>query len=892
MGFGIERRLKRDLFAYLLADPDYYEVFGHKSSLRPGYRDWVKDLLPEPWILQGDGVWVFCTYPDASIPNQGFKIHLSTTSRHAQEMLRAILPLCLKAGTPFKFLADDSILDHVNSKSGSRTASGKFVTIYPKDRSSCLSLLEELSEATRPYDGPYVLSDRRYRDSKVVFYRYGSVRRLLKLNLFGEKESMILGDDGEVIPDPRAPFFQLPAGVPDLLPSLPAAQSDGATVLKQRYAVTGAIRFSNAGGIYQAEDLQNERRKVVIKEARPLINLSRRNKVDAIGALRKECRVLQRMQQTPFVPRFIDFFEEWEHCFLVEEFVEGSSLSSFRALAEVGLLVRRPFHGENVRDFCRTFARLAQNLLAAIQAFHNHGVLIGDLSPANILVDRSSLEIKLIDFEGSFLEDEGMPEGEAIATAGFISPARRQGRPPGYADDFYSMGSTLYSVILPVQELFFANPEAEGRFLHAVARDFDLSPQIAEVIFSLLAGEVEKAGAALAALAEDLESRDIQLRFGTAAQTTAVEIEQVIAGIKDHLLATADVSREDRLWPADYRVFSTNPLSLSYGALGTALFLHEALGLLPESVRTWIAARPIDTEKYPPGLFVGLAGIAWTLNELGESERAAQAMDLAYASPLLGQGMDLFNGRAGVGLVSLYLWSKTGQERFLAQARAAGEALLGRATTDSDGLYWPNVDGVHYYGYAHGGAGIAFFFLKLHQATHEPRYLTAGQAALEYEIRRAVEAADGSITWPRSASELWLSPYWRFGASGVGSVLIRYASALGEERYRILAEKAAQYAAMRFTTFPGQFVGLSGVGEFMLDMHYFTGEGTYLKEAWRLAEGVLLFQARRPQGIVFPGDELVRFTTDYGTGSAGIGLFLLRLLQPGSRRFYDFALPS
>lgn len=887
MAYGIERRLKRDLFTFLLADQDYYEDIGRRTASQPDYLGLLESLLPGGWSVLRDGIWIRCIPREDSVPDQGFKIHLSTVSQHAREVLRAAVPICLSAGTPFKVLADDVILDHVNSKNGSRTSAGKFITIYPRDRQSCLELLKSLSEATQSFRGPYILSDRPYKDSRVVFYRYGSFRGLLKLNVFGEKESMIRGRDGELIPDPRAPFFRLPTGVDDLLPAITAGR-DESIILRGRYAISHSIRFSNSGGIYRAEDLEL-RREVVLKEARPLVNLSRNNSVDAIATLRKECRILLQMQRTSFVPRFVDFFEEWEHYFLVEEYLEGVPLSSFRAFPEIGLLIRRPFTAEHVRDFCRIFARLAQNLLAAVRAFHENGIIIGDLSPTNIMVDRTSLDVKLIDFEGAFFTEKADLPGETTATAGYISPRRLQGQAPSFADDYYALGSTLYSVILPVQALFPSNPEAERRFLDVIARDFDLPPEVGEAIFSLLAGEVQRASSVLIGLAAEIGARDVHLRLGAEAGITVAEVERVIAGVKDHLLASADVSREDRLWPADYRVFTTNPLNLGYGALGTALFLSEILGGLPENVRDWIASRPIDTERYPPGLFVGLSGVAWALDELGESERALHAMDLACSSPLLHQGTDIFYGNAGVGLACLYFWSRTRQERFLAQARAIAAALMATAATDPDGPYWLNA-GAHYYGFAHGGAGIAFFLLKLHQATRDPQYLEQGKAALEYEIQRAVEERDGSMTWPRSATDSWISPYWRFGASGFGSVLIRYAVALGDERYRILAEKAARYAAVRFTVFPGQFVGLSGMGEFLLDMYHFIRDPSYLQDAWRLAEGVLMFRIERPQGILFPGDELIRLTTDYGTGSAGIGLFLLRLLRPDKRRFYDFAL--
>ena len=120
--------------------------------------------------------------------------------------------------------------------------------------------------------------------------------------------------------------------------------------------------------------------------------------------------------------------------------------------------------------------------------------------------------------------------------------------------------------------------------------------------------------------------------------------------------------------------------------------------------------------------------------------------------------------------------------------------------------------------------------------------------------------------------------------------MIRFYAILGTQKYLVLADKAARYAATKYAGFPGQFMGLSGMGEFLLDMYRFTGDIHYRDEARKIASGVLLFAVPEPQGIAFPGEELMRMATDYATGSAGIGLFLSRLLQPRSRLFHDLHL--
>ena len=75
----------------------------------------------------------------------------------------------------------------MNSKRWARQGAGKFITIYPFDEDQFVSVIEQLHQATRQFEGPYILSDRRYKDSKVVFYRYGGMSPFKVLNIKGEK---------------------------------------------------------------------------------------------------------------------------------------------------------------------------------------------------------------------------------------------------------------------------------------------------------------------------------------------------------------------------------------------------------------------------------------------------------------------------------------------------------------------------------------------------------------------------------------------------------------------------------------------------------------------------------------------------------------------------------
>lgn len=889
MAYAIERRLKWDLFAYLIVSDDYYEDIARYQP-RPDrdYRPFVESLLPVGWKVTKEGIWYNITPESVEIPEQGFKIHISATSPTATETLRRVVPPCAEAGVPFKVLLDGFLLDFTNSKNYSRSSSGKFVTIYPRDTDQCGELLSQLHEATSDLEGPYILTDRPYRDSRVVFYRYGSFHSSFQLNLFGEQLPIMRGRNGDWVPDSRPPYFELPEGVTDPFCN-PMEEHEGTVYLAGRYAIGGSLRFSNSGGVYEGEDVEAGA-PVIVKEARPFVNTIEGGTGDAVATLKKEAKVLQALAETPFVPRFIDLFQEWQHHYLVEEHLDGLLLSSYRALDDVGLLLQRPVTEEAIDRFCRSFGQLGLNLLEVVEAFHTRGILIGDLSPSNILVDPDSLEVKLIDFEGAFIQGEVVSQLDSTVTTGFVSPRRLGGELPGCEDDLYSLASVLYSVLLPVQEFFPIHPAARDRFLKAVARDYDLPPEVGDAVFALLDGDRERARDALGRLVEPSD-RPWRPKLHDPPRVGDAEIREVVRGIRDYILWSADPTRNDRLWPSDYRLFTTNPLTVGYGALGTALFLHQVDGEVPDFARTWIDSHTPDHDSYPPGLFVGLSGVAWALAELGDVDRAVEVMDLASESPLLWEGWDLFFGATGFGLANLYLWSRTGEGRFLERAVEAADWVLARAQSDDQGLYWLNSGDIHYYGYGHGGSGVAFFLLKLYQATGAADHLRNGRSALDYEIAQAIDKGD-FVVWERSAGDNMRAPYWRYGTAGIGSVLVRYGLEVGEDRYLDLAARAARYVSTKYAVFPSLFVGLAGMGEFLLDMHWLTGEPEFADEARRLTEGILLYRIDTPHGVAFPGEELIRICTDYGTGSAGIGLFFSRLLEPGPRLFFDFDLPG
>jgi len=382
--------------------------------------------------------------------------------------------------------------------------------------------------------------------------------------------------------------------------------------------------------------------------------------------------------------------------------------------------------------------------------------------------------------------------------------------------------------------------------------------------------------------AGDLLTRRLNARASTH-DLLPDRLRAVIAGVVDDILSTTATDRADRLWPADVLVYQTNPLSLAYGACGTALVLRQELGDLPASVEAWILKQPLSTDVYPPGLYVGLSGIARAFAWMGHTDRALEVLNLAYTSPLLFAEVGVDHGMAGWGLASLSMYADYGESTHLDFAVRAGERLLELSAVDNEGRFWPTqFDGKVYLGYAYGTCGIACFLVRLYQATGDARFRAAAIEGMDFTLRHA-HGIDERLQWPSHIGGRIVYPYWRLGGAGVGAALLRFHDALGDERYLVAARRVASGLRMLFAAVPGQFDGMSSVGDFLLDLYHATSDQEYCWQARDIGESILCFQIPTEGGVAFPGRLLMRLSSDYAHGSAGTAAFLRSLLLPTSR---------
>ncbi len=318
------------------------------------------------------------------------------------------------------------------------------------------------------------------------------------------------------------------------------------------------------------------------------------------------------------------------------------------------------------------------------------------------------------------------------------------------------------------------------------------------------------------------------------------------------------------------RPATDDTLAVGVGACGIAHVLAETGRRCPAPLLVWIHDRLGDLPRYPPGLMNGLAGIAWTLQELGLTGDAAAAMALAFAHPQLLDDSGLFDGVSGVGLAALYLYGRTANRWYLETAQRLALRLDDTAEQRDGTACWRSSSGGIAIGYGHGASGAAAFLLYLYEASGQWRWLTLGRRALAFDLA----AIDGA-----TAADTTLE----HGTAGIAAVLVRYYAVLGLEehgaRLRAWADQPVPPA-----TGPGYFDGLAGIGQVCLDCAVLCRDARSESRASMVARAISAVAHGRTGTVTFrsaDGD----VGCNLASGGAGVALFFHHLASRATSSF-------
>ncbi|MDZ8184035.1 MAG: serine/threonine-protein kinase [Nostoc sp. ChiSLP02] len=224
---------------------------------------------------------------------------------------------------------------------------------------------------------------------------------------------------------------------PENLVNSQRCQSCGSPLLlRDRYQVVKPLGQGGFGATFLAQDrvLPGEP-SCVIKQLRPSGNAPHVLQM-ARELFEREAKTLGKIGNHPQVPRLLDYFEDCEQFYLVQEYISGDTLQEEVKLNGV-------LSETGVKQFL-------SEILPLLQYIHEQKVIHRDIKPANLIRRSQDARMVLIDFgavKNQVTQGAANQSGQtaltayAIGTPGFAPPEQMAMRPV-YASDIYALGVT------------------------------------------------------------------------------------------------------------------------------------------------------------------------------------------------------------------------------------------------------------------------------------------------------------------------------------------------------------------------------------------------------------------------------------------------------------------
>lgn len=513
-------------------------------------------------------------------------------------------------------------------------------------------------------------------------------------------------------------------------------------------------------------------------------------------------------------------------------------------------IVRESADRELLQEYTDWAVEMQLKVETLIALVHSRDVVIGDLHPSNLIV-RPDGSVVLIDLEVASTAAES--RRQSLADPHFMAPGGLR----GVAIDEYALACLRIFLFLPLTAVIALSPGRARELAAAVKQAYPVPPEFLDEAVTAI-GRAWGTG-----------PRNPEAPAEPPLRVAADDVRPALRSMARGIVESADPSRDDRLFPADPKVFDDGGLGLAYGAAGVLLALAAAGERRPH-LDDWLVRRATSPEPgVHLGLYDGLHGAAYALDRLGHREEALKVVDICRHE-LAGNydrlGLDLFSGLSGIGLDLLHFASATGDTLLLDEALHVGRIVAERLGGPEDVAEVSG--GRHpYAGLVRGSAGPALLFLHLHDHTGDPAYLDLPATALEQDLRRCiVRDEDGSL----EVNEGWRTmPYLADGSIGIGLVLDQYLRRREDPRWSQVIGRIDRAARSQLYVEPGLFYGRAGMILYLAARRDSGEPGA--DAALRAQVDRLNWHALGWRGhLVFPGEELMRLSMDLASGTAGV----------------------
>ena len=216
------------------------------------------------------------------------------------------------------------------------------------------------------------------------------------------------------------------------------------------YRILEPLGKGGMGALYLAADTGAFDRKCVVKELLDYYDPADPDEArHAEACFEAEARLLAELSH-PGIPRIYSYFSEAGRHYIVMEYIEGETLE--RAVTHTDSLGRtvaaRPLPAEEVVRHATRICRVLEYLIDRPTPVVHH-----DIKPANLIVDRFSGEVRLVDFGTARTRTHWATQARLVhggstlfGTQGYAAPEQHQGLSDPRSD-VYALAATAYHLL-------------------------------------------------------------------------------------------------------------------------------------------------------------------------------------------------------------------------------------------------------------------------------------------------------------------------------------------------------------------------------------------------------------------------------------------------------------
>lgn len=261
------------------------------------------------------------------------------------------------------------------------------------------------------------------------------------------------------------------------------------------YKIVSALGRGGFGETYLAEDEHaTQQPQCVIKQLKPqdkscqVLETARR-------LFAAEASVLQRIGNHPQIPQLLDYFEENQEFYLVQEFIEGEDLSQVlgaKLLSEAEVI------------------GLMQEILQILDFVHQQNVIHRDVNPRNLIRRKQDKKLVLIDFGAvkqintQLISPQEQPSSLTIGigTPGYTPSEQAQGKPK-LSSDIYAVGMLAIHALTGISPQKLPEDPQTGEIVWRTQDE--VSSRFAQILDQMVCYDFRARYQSAAAVLSDLE---------------------------------------------------------------------------------------------------------------------------------------------------------------------------------------------------------------------------------------------------------------------------------------------------------------------------------------------------------------------------------------------------